>query len=302
MTDSVQMSPTASVLMPIYNAERYVAGAISSILAQTFRDFEFIIVDDGSTDQSLEIVRRFARSDSRIRVLSRPNTGIVGALNDGLSLARGELIARMDADDVAYPQRLQRQVAYLSDHPECVAVGALVRCIDSDGQPANIYFNLPLDHAGIDSGWLMRGIGGAISHPTALLRMTALERIGGYRDVLAAEDADLFIRLAEVGRLANVPEILLDYRVHAESITHKMRAKGELNTCAAAVAAHRRRGTRIPGALRRRYASAAIAVGDGRTARLQAWLALAGRPFSRRSWRTLSASLFCGSPPRDSKR
>ena len=121
--------PKTSVVMPMYNAERYVAGATGSILAQTFTDFEFVIVNDGSTDRSLEIVRHYERLDARVRVLSRPNTGIVGALNDGLSLARGEYIARMDADDIAYPHRLERQATYLDDHPDCVAVGR--RCAAS---------------------------------------------------------------------------------------------------------------------------------------------------------------------------
>lgn len=290
------MPPGISVLMPIYNTDRYVAEAIESILGQTFEDFEFIIVDDGSTDRSLEIIRQYERSDRRIRVLSRPNTGIVGALNDGLALARGELIARMDADDVAYPRRFHRQVAYLSDHPECVAVGSLVGYIDGNGQPTDIgYGEVPLDHAGIDSNWHMYGIGGGISHPTALLRKKALQKIGGYHDIFAAEDADLFMRMAEVGKLANVPEVLLNYRWHGGNVTYISRKTGEFNTCAAAVAAHRRRGTRIPPRLRRRYAKTAMAVGDRRTARRQALLGIAGRPISINSWRTLGAVLFCGS-------
>lgn len=292
--------PKISVVMPMYNAERYIAAAIDSILAQAFSDFEFILVDDGSTDQSLEIVRHYERLHPRIRVLSRPNTGIVGALNDGLSLARGEFIARMDADDIAYPHRLERQVAFLEDHPECVAVGAPMRCIDHDGKPTNMVYDVPLAHAEIDMG-LMLGRGGAIPHPTALLRRTAMERIGGYRDLFPAEDTDLFLRLAEEGKLANVPEILLDYRVHPGNVSQKNLRQGVLKSCAAAEEAHFRRGLPIPKALRRRYVKAAIALDDGRTARQQAWLDLSERPFSPKSWRFLIASWLCDFSPRQAR-
>ena len=122
--------PRVSVALPVHNCERYVAEAIESILAQTFTDFEFLIVDDGSTDGTLPILNRFAARDSRIRVISRPNTGIVGALNEMLGLARADLVARMDADDVALPVRFERQVRYLDEHPECVMVGSRVTIID----------------------------------------------------------------------------------------------------------------------------------------------------------------------------
>jgi glycosyltransferase involved in cell wall biosynthesis len=280
--------------MPTYNAERYVARAIDSILAQTFADFEFIIVDDGSADRSLEIIRRYEGLDDRIRVLSRPNTGVVGAANDGLAMARGEVVARMDADDVSYPRRFERQVAFLDGHPDCVAVGARVRCIDSDGRPSNSDYLAPLTHAEIDARWHLLGVGGGIAHPTAMSRTAIVRRIGGYRELCPAEDVDLFLRLAEQGELANLPEVLLDYRVHFEGISQKGRARGELNSCIAAAAAHGRRGLRIPVELRRRHAIAAIEVGEGRAARFNACLTVAGRPFSRKSWRTLAASLFCG--------
>src|SRR5258706_14041022 len=116
-------SPAVSVVMPVYNGERYLASAIDSILAQTFTDFELIAVDDGSTDSSLPMLKRYAERDPRVRVISRPNTGIVGALSDAIAAARAPLIARMDADDLSLPLRFERQVAYLSGHPQCVLVG-----------------------------------------------------------------------------------------------------------------------------------------------------------------------------------
>src|SRR6478609_1964644 len=110
------MSPVVSVLMPVYNAQRYLTAAVESIRGQTFRDFEFIIVDDGSTDRSGEILRKFAAEDPRIKLISRPNTGYVVALNEALSCARGEFVARMDADDISLPARFERQVAHLREH------------------------------------------------------------------------------------------------------------------------------------------------------------------------------------------
>src|SRR6476661_6105481 len=129
-----RMTPPVSVLMPVYNAGRYVAEAVESILGQTYADFEFLIVDDGSTDRSRAILERYAARDPRIRLVSRPNTGYAAALNELLGLARGELVARMDADDVALPERLLRQVNYLRAHPEVVCVGTAVHLIDGGGR------------------------------------------------------------------------------------------------------------------------------------------------------------------------
>src|SRR3954469_1098404 len=115
-------APAVSVIMPVYNARAYVAEAIDSVLAQTFGDFELILVDDGSTDGSLDILRGYEKRDPRVRVISRPNTGIVGALNDGLKLARGEFIARIDADDASLPNRFEKEIAFLRAHPDVVIV------------------------------------------------------------------------------------------------------------------------------------------------------------------------------------
>src|SRR5213082_2829515 len=107
-----------TVLMPVYNAARFLAEAVESVLAQTFADFEFVIVDDGSTDRSPRMLQRFAEHDKRIKLIARPNTGIVGALNDGLIAAQSELIARMDADDVSHPARLEKQVQFMRENPD----------------------------------------------------------------------------------------------------------------------------------------------------------------------------------------
>jgi glycosyltransferase involved in cell wall biosynthesis len=210
--------PRVSVLTPVYNAEPYLAEAVESILAQTFRDFEFIIIDDGSLDGSLALLKRYAERDRRIRLLSRPNTGIVGALNEGLSLVRGELIARMDADDVALPDRLERQVAYLGEHPECSAVGSWVLAIDSVGDPLCVWCCAET-HEAIDAVLLGTGQIPGLVHPATVFRHSAVLEAGEYRD-LPGEDKDLFLRLAEHGQLANLPHVLLQYRLHPASLCH----------------------------------------------------------------------------------
>ena len=196
--------PAVSVVMPVYNAQRYLAEAVDSILAQTWRDFEFVIVDDGSTDRSPKLLERYAVRDSRIKLIRRPNTGIVGALNDGLAAASGELVARMDADDVALPERFEKQVAYLAEHPEVVALGSRVTGVDPYGCVL-FHSEHKLAHEEIDAG-LLRGVGWAIVHPAAMLRREAVAKVGGYRKEFQwVEDLDLFLRLGEAGRLANLP-------------------------------------------------------------------------------------------------
>ena len=208
--------PRISVLMSVFNAEKHLAGALRSILAQTFRDFECITVDDGSTDRSLSLLQRFAKEDSRIKIVSRPNTGIVGALNDGLAVAQGEFVARMDADDLSLPDRLSIQLRYMEAHPEIVAIGCGVRMVDPGGAPLKDF------HGGCDSQTLRRELMAAkniaIIHPTLMVRRDTLCRLGGYRPQYnLVEDLDLFLRLLDEGEIANVPEILLDYRQHFAS-------------------------------------------------------------------------------------
>lgn len=211
--------PALSVLMPVHNGATYLAQAITSIQAQTVGDFEFIIVDDGSTDSTLEILERFAKADARLRVLSRPNTGIVGALNDGLALCRAEFVARMDADDIALATRFAQQLAAMKQDPQCIALGAAALFTDPEGRPLKIY-RPTLTHASIEDE-LARGNGGALIHPTVVFRRDALTACGGYRERYNyIEDLDLYVRLLDRGRLANLPEVLLHYRQHPQSVNH----------------------------------------------------------------------------------
>jgi len=211
--------PLISVLMPVYNAERYVAQAIASILTQTLGDFEFLLVNDGSSDRTPAILERYAQQDSRIRLISRPNTGYVAALNEMLHLARGEYLARMDADDIALPQRFEWQVEFLQHHPEVVCVGGAHEIIDEAGRLITCWQLLQTD-AEIQTAALAGH--GSICHPCAMMRRTALLAVGGYNsDLMPAEDLDLWLRLGELGKLANLRQPVLKYRVHSQSVSEK---------------------------------------------------------------------------------
>ncbi len=210
-------APTISVVMPVYNAARYLRLAVESIQAQTFKDFELVAVDDGSTDSSRAMLEVMAAADPRLKVFSRPNTGIVGALNDGLAAARGEFVARMDADDWSLPQRFDRQVAFLRLNPACVCVGSYFNYMDDRG--ALVKWNpRETEHEALERQ-LLAGDGGSLIHPAIMLRRDAVERVGGYRvEAQWLEDLDLYLRLARIGRLANLPEVLLHYRYHSQSV------------------------------------------------------------------------------------
>ena len=215
-------APAVSVVISAYNAERYLGEAFDSILDQTFRDFEVIVVDDGSKDATKAMLNRIAARDPRVRVISRPNKGLTVSLNEALAAARAPLIARMDADDVCLPQRFQTQVDFLANYPEVVVVGAAVELIDPFGVHIGV-MNNPTDHAAIDAE-LLKGSGGAIVHPASMMRTEILRNAGGYREQFNnSEDLDLWLRLAEVGRVANLPDVLLKYRRDLGSVSHTKR-------------------------------------------------------------------------------
>lgn len=208
--------PLISVVMPVYNARTYLVSAMASIIEQTHRDWEMICVNDGSTDASSDLLEWFARQDSRIRVVHQANTGIVGALNAGCSLAKAPLICRMDQDDVALPNRLQLQLDHLRRNPNCTVVGGAILEMDSEGDPLAIS-HLPLEHEQIVEHLLTRRTGHF--HPTTMFRAEAFEAVGGYRGQYEwVEDHDLWLRLAQRGQLANLREVVLCYRQHAQSI------------------------------------------------------------------------------------
>ena len=215
-------NPVISVIMPVYNSRQYLDAAVKSILQQSFKDFELLIFDDGSTDGSRERLQYYAQKDPRIQLFLREHGGLTLLLNEGLQKAKGTFIARMDSDDISLRNRFEVQLAFLKAHSDCVAVGSEILRIDPSGLPIGVK-GQPIDHEGILQAFL-QGKGGVINHPSVMFPRAALERIDGYnRAMEPAEDFDLFIRLAEVGKLANLPEVLLKYRLHCNRTTDRKR-------------------------------------------------------------------------------
>lgn len=201
-------TPAVSVLLPVYNGAEYIRTAVASILAQTFTDFELLVVDDGSTDGTREILGSF--EDPRIRLLPNgENRGLPYSLNRGLSEARAPLVARMDSDDESLPHRLAVQVDYLADHP---LVGACGSWVETFGHGAGDVWAYPEAPEEVKAGLLFRP---TLAHPSVMLRKSVLTAAGlNYDpDFLSSEDYDLWARAIEGVPLANVPQVLLRYRL-----------------------------------------------------------------------------------------
>lgn len=200
--------PRVSVLMGVYNAERYLREAIDSLLGQSFEDFEVVAVDDGSTDGSADILASYA--DPRLRTLQNSkNLGLPRTLNAALAAARGALIARLDADDIAEPHRLQRQVAEMASRPDLAVLGTWTTEIDESGETVGA-FSYPASETLIRWGMARTNV---VYHPTVMMRRETLEAVGGYDDVEHAEDYDLFTRiLIHGGRIDILPARLVRYR------------------------------------------------------------------------------------------
>jgi glycosyltransferase involved in cell wall biosynthesis len=212
-----------SVLMPVFNGSPFLAQAIESVLNQSYEDFEFIIVDDGSTDTSLQIAVEYAAKDRRIRCLPLKHTNISTTLNRGLDITTRPYIARMDADDISLPHRFQTQLDYLQQNSECMAVGSWVEVMDPAGWPIRVW-RYRENHEQIDEDNLGRVTGPGLAHGTVMIRTDALRQVGGYREEYAGvEDWELWLRLAEMGKLANIPEVLVRYRQHLRSSSHATR-------------------------------------------------------------------------------
>lgn len=239
------MSARVDVVIPAYNGARTIESAIASIQAQTVRDIRIIVVNDGSTDRTGALVADLARNDDRIVQIDQRNGGIVDALNAGLAACNAEFIARHDADDLATPDRFDRQLDYLHRHPDCVAVSGAVRHIDTDGGLIAAYKLSPPAELADATRYPQREP--YLPHPFLMARRTAIEDVGGYRYVFHAEDVDLYWRLCDRGRLHNMTDILGDYRIHAESVTSASVLNGRISAVSSqrsGIAAIRRRAGR----------------------------------------------------------
>jgi len=220
------IKPKISVIMPIYNCEEYLKEAVESILNQTFTDFEFIIVNDGSVDKSLSILREFEQKDKRIKIISRENRGLIYSLNEGVKLAQGKYIARMDGDDISLPERFEKQVKFMEDN-KLVVCGTWATVIDSFGNIIRYYTYPPIGNNRIR---LYSFFHCPFIHPSTMLEKNVLEKVGGYKNYKNIEDYELWTRIIYKNNIGNIGEMLMKYRIHNNQITKnnkkEMKIKG----------------------------------------------------------------------------
>lgn len=206
-----------TVIMPAYNAEAYIAETIESVLAQEYQDFKFLILDDGSTDNTADIIASF--KDDRISMIQRENRGVTASLNELVSAAQSEWVVRQDADDISYPNRLGTIVDSIKCHEGDVMVYSFADYIQGAHKLGSYRTTVaePLELSSyVRSGYLL-----SVCHPSVALRRSTILGLGGYRDYRHAEDADLWARLARVGNVRLIPERLLAMRINEESVSSK---------------------------------------------------------------------------------
>jgi glycosyltransferase involved in cell wall biosynthesis len=214
--DKAMRTPKVSVIMPVYNAQDFLAQAIESILAQTFKDFEFLIINDGSKDNSLDIIKIYLEKDRRISLVSRGNMGLVETLNKGLAIAKGEYIARQDADDISLAIRLKKQVEYLDENPSIGLVGSNYHTIDVDHNILSTtdVFTLP------DDLKLAEVFSNQFGHGTIMARREAILNAGGFdKQYMHAEDYDLWTRISHDYDIANIKAPLYKWLLNKDGIT-----------------------------------------------------------------------------------
>lgn len=219
-----QHSPRLTVIMPAYNTALYIREAIDSILQQTFTDFEFIIINDGSKDNTLEVIKQY--NDPRIRLIDQTNKGLIDTLNEAILLAQSDIIARMDADDICYPERLQVEFDFLTQNPDYVLVGSQADIIDKDGNYLMPQIPIGHTHEEIKDRIDMKC---PFIHPCVMFRKQAVIDAGLYpKNALTFEDHLLWKKLLNFGKVCNLPQILLKARFNPESVTIDEKWRGEL--------------------------------------------------------------------------
>lgn len=217
-------NPKVTVLMPVYNGRKYLREAIDSILGQTFPDFEFLIIDDGSVDGSLKLIRSY--DDSRIRVvIHERNQGLVATLNEGISLSSGEYIARMDCDDISLPERLAKQVELMDSDPTVAVCGTWAKSIDENGNAISL-MRAPVGILLKYNFWKPS----PMIHPSVMMRKSFFKDVLFSGDAANAEDYDLWLRTAKKHKIFNMKKYLLLYRVHDDSVSKKKRSEQLLSS------------------------------------------------------------------------
>lgn len=236
--------PLVSVVMVVRNVERFLKEAIESILSQTFTEFEFVILDFGSTDRSKAIAASYAARDVRIRLHEVPDCGLAEARNAACFLAEGRYIALQDADDISLPNRLLWQVEFMENHQELSVLGGAAQWVDAEGKPLWIQ-KLPTEDSEIRSALLTQC---PFTQTAVLLRREAFVAVGGYRAAFApSEDYDLWLRMSERFRCGNLPQVVVKYRIHPQQVSVGKRQLQTLCAVAArASVAFRRSGNPDP--------------------------------------------------------
>lgn len=213
----MEKAPLISVILPVYNGGPFLRQTLEALLAQTLEDFELIVINDGSTDDSEATILSF--NDPRIHYFPQPNQGFIFSLNRGIAAARGQYIARIDADDVCLPERFERQAAWLAAHPETAVVGCFITFIDENGRETGIW---PEDRACVTNAQIRRALPkfNCIAHPGVMARAEVFREYPYRKEQKHIEDYDLWLRLQGDGKvMEKVPEPLLLYRVHSGSVT-----------------------------------------------------------------------------------
>lgn len=227
-TDNSVDHPIISVIMAVFNSEIFLSQSIESILRQTYSNFEFIIVDDASTDKSFEIIHTYADKDKRIRVLkNQKNLGLGASLNRAIQVATGEYLARMDADDVSLDGRFQKQLSFMIEHPEIKILGGSLEFFDENNSVAG-KLSCPMS-APIIRWNMLLGNGQIVGHPGVFMRKEFIEKIGRYSDSRAAQDFELWSRTFEIEPfpIANLSDTILYYRQHPKTNTNQLNSLQE---------------------------------------------------------------------------
>lgn len=211
-------TPFISVVVPCYNGEKWIDQAVQSVLKQTLKSLEVILIDDGSRDGTLSRLRQWAALDSRVRVIAKSNTGLADTLNQGIASCRARWIARLDADDLAHPQRLERQWQYLAGHPDTVLLGTGFVETDGEGLPLRTH-TYPSQHGSLVAR--LERSKGFFPHSSAVFNRDAFERVGGYLPrILRAEDRMLWLELSRVGKIGCLAGPLVSIRKHTGQVSH----------------------------------------------------------------------------------
>jgi glycosyltransferase involved in cell wall biosynthesis len=300
--------------MPVLNNERYVGAACDSILQQTLDDLELVVLDNGSTDRSAAIVEALANADERVRSFPSEECSLIECRNELLQAARSPIVAWMDSDDIARPERLELQLAMLDASPNLVCVGGSTRVVDPEGAPID-FEDYPEDHDAIVA--CQRQLGGAMRFPAVTMRRDVAIAVGGFRDPFRmCEDFDLLVRMSEVGHMANTRTIVLDYREHLTNasrvLSHRwpvyrdfvlQLADERAETGSDAISRGEELTLEFPDAppvsdltwkTRNEWARRALQAGHLQTARKHMLLALSSRPFRLGSWKLCARVLVDG--------